>query len=50
MILPLGYLTERVKQLAAIYQIKDLRKFSLGQNWLKTINEMFCNQEFVCQK
>ena len=32
MILPLGYLTvaERVKQLAAIYQIKDLSKFSLA--------------------
>ena len=34
MILPLGYLSnwraERVKQLAAIYQIKDLSKFSVG--------------------
>ena len=36
-----------MKQLVAIYQIKDLSKFS--QKLLKTINEMFCNQEFACQ-
>ena len=34
MILTLGYLTdEGVKQLAVIYQIKDLSKFSLVTTW-----------------
>ena len=44
-----------MKQLAAIYQIKDLSKFSLVTTFvgrpkmIKAINEMFCNQEFMCQ-
>ena len=43
-----------MEQLAAIYQIKDLSNshLSLGRpKMIKTIthNEMFCNQEFVCQ-
>ena len=37
-----------MKQLAAIYQIKDLSKFS-GLVGRKTVTEVFCNQEFACQ-
>ena len=42
---------ERAKQLAAICQIKTLSKFSIvtSRKLLKTIDEMFSNQEFRCQ-
>ena len=38
-----------MKQLAAIYQIKDLSKHLVGRPKMIKVNEMFCNQEFACQ-